>query len=250
MQWFCRATCLSSSFHKQLWDNNTELFYRDGSYVGKGVFWARANGWAITAMVNAIRFAKNPAHLKVYTEIFKQLAIELASLQGADGAWRASLLNATGFPSPETTGTANFVYSMAYGVRVGLLDSTTYLPVVEKGWQWLSTTALQPSGLVGYCKPRADPSNRDLKLLRRAIPPGGSRGVEAGRVVQGTPCPSERRCTAFCLPDLWNFPSFGNTSVSSRVKRYRFLPSGVVAIEPACTRAPFFLAQRWFDCWA
>lgn len=153
MQWFCRATCLSSSFHKQLWDNNTELFYRDGSYVGKGVFWARANGWAITAMVNAIRFAKNPAHLKVYTEIFKQLAIELASLQGADGAWRASLLNATGFPSPETTGTANFVYSMAYGVRVGLLDSTTYLPVVEKGWQWLSTTALQPSGLVGYCQP-------------------------------------------------------------------------------------------------
>lgn len=140
-------------YHKALWDNSTKLFFRDGSYVRKGIFWSRANGWAITALANSIRFAKSAVHLEVYTAIFKDLATKLATVQGSDGAWRASLLNASGFPDPETTGTANFVYGMAWGVRTGLLDSATFLPVIDKGWNWLSATAIQPNGLVGYCQP-------------------------------------------------------------------------------------------------
>jgi rhamnogalacturonyl hydrolase YesR len=140
-------------YHKQLWDNATSLFYRDGSYVGKGVFWGRANGWAITALANGLRFAKDPKHIAVYTTIFKQLSAELASIQGLDGAWRASLLNASGFPTPETTGTANFVYGLAWGINAKVLDVATYLPVVEKGWEWLQTVAFQPNGQVGNCQP-------------------------------------------------------------------------------------------------
>ena len=47
--------------------------------------------------------------------------------QGSDGAWRPSLLNASGFPVAETTGTANFAYGFAWGIRTGLLPSATHL---------------------------------------------------------------------------------------------------------------------------
>ena len=46
--------------------------------------------------------------------------------QGSDGAWRPSLLNASGFPVAETTGTANFAYGFAWGIRTGLLPCATH----------------------------------------------------------------------------------------------------------------------------
>ena len=42
---------------------------------------------------------------------------------------------------------------MAYGINAGLLDRPTYLPVVEKAFGFMYTTALQPSGLYGFCQP-------------------------------------------------------------------------------------------------
>jgi rhamnogalacturonyl hydrolase YesR len=55
-------------YHKALWDNTTGLFFRDGSYVSKGLFWGRANGWAITALVSGLRFAKDQHQRRVYVE--------------------------------------------------------------------------------------------------------------------------------------------------------------------------------------
>ena len=86
------------------------------------------------------------------TKLFT-MAQTLKSVQSENGCWGASLMNATAFPGPETTGTANFCYALAYGVRTGILDRSSFLPTVEKAWQRLSKTALQPSGLVGYCQP-------------------------------------------------------------------------------------------------
>jgi rhamnogalacturonyl hydrolase YesR len=57
------------------------------------------------------------------------------------------------YPVPETTGAALFTYAMAYGTSVGLLDHHTYLPVVQKAWQCLSTVSLHPDGTVGNCQP-------------------------------------------------------------------------------------------------
>ena len=54
------------------------------------------------------------------------MAAALAPLQGADGFWRASLLDAAAFPNPETTGTACFTYALAWGVNNGVLDAATY----------------------------------------------------------------------------------------------------------------------------
>ena len=56
-------------------------------------------------------------------------------------------------PGPETSGTAFFTYGMLWGVNNGYLDKATYAPVIEKAWKYLSETALQPDGSIGFVQP-------------------------------------------------------------------------------------------------
>ena len=153
----------------QFWNASDFLFYRDDRYLGTQIYWSRGNGWAISALVAALEWGiTSDPHYKVYLGIFKQHAAKLKSIQYADGAWRSSLLNVTADggacswssgkgipcdPVPETTGTANFCYALAWGINNGILPSGTFLPVVAKAWSWLSQSALHDDGLVGYCQP-------------------------------------------------------------------------------------------------
>lgn len=141
----------------RMWNNTVGLFYRDDRFLGSNTFWGRGNGWAITAMVRSLQVlpagAKFDADRHEYSTKLFTMAHALKSVQSENGCWGASLMNATAFPGPETTGTANFCYALAYGVRTGILDRSSFLPAVQKAWQCLSKTALQPSGLVGYCQP-------------------------------------------------------------------------------------------------
>ncbi|MFT3740733.1 MAG: glycoside hydrolase family 88 protein [Breznakibacter sp.] len=78
------------------------------------------------------------------------MAEALKLRQRSDGFWNASLDDPGDFGGPETSGTSFFVYGMAWGINNGLLDRDTYLPVVEKAWNGLTSTAVQPSGFLGY----------------------------------------------------------------------------------------------------
>lgn len=143
-----------------LWDATYGLYHRDHTYVnttdpnGKPIFWSRGNGWAAAA------FAKSLQHLptghpyaQAYRTQLQAMATSLKAIQGADGFWRASLADAALYPNPETTGTAMFTFALAWGVNNGVLDAATYTPVVAAAWNGLSTVALQPNGLVGWCQP-------------------------------------------------------------------------------------------------
>jgi hypothetical protein len=81
------------------------------------------------------------------------MAVTLAGAQGADGFWRANILDAAAYPDPETTGTGAFTYAIAAGVRSGLLPRATYLPIVEAAWQGITSIAVKASGYVGHCQP-------------------------------------------------------------------------------------------------
>jgi hypothetical protein len=74
----------------------------------------------------------------------------LKTVQRADGFWNMSLSDPGHYPGPETSGTALFVYGMAWGMSNGLLSKTIYKPVVTKAWNALVTTAVHPSGQMGY----------------------------------------------------------------------------------------------------
>jgi unsaturated rhamnogalacturonyl hydrolase len=137
-----------------LYDRDEHLFYRDSRFIGKPndaghkVFWSRGNGWSYAgiAMVLQSLPAEDPARAS-YEALFRQMSERLIGLQGAEGYWPVSLLDAGG--PPETSGTAFFIYGLAWGVNAGVLDSTTYSPAVSKGWAALSR-AIQPDGRLGW----------------------------------------------------------------------------------------------------
>ena len=159
----------SSSTHSTfgLWNATERLFMRDDVHLWDKGFWGRGNGWAMLALVDAIQygaggtaFAPDP-HRHKYVAIYKLFAGRLVELQGADGAWRSSMLEGSSrFPSPETTASACFTRGLAFGVNAGLLDERSVVPAVQRAWDFLSRTALHPSGQVGFCQgPGGGPTN-------------------------------------------------------------------------------------------
>ena len=81
------------------------------------------------------------------------MAAALRNAQQPEGYWTRSLLDPAHAPGPETSGTAFNTYAYLWGLNHGVLDKKTYLPTALKGWQYLTTTAVQPDGTVGYVQP-------------------------------------------------------------------------------------------------
>ncbi|HVS30958.1 MAG TPA: glycoside hydrolase family 88 protein, partial [Thermoanaerobaculia bacterium] len=139
-----------------LYDKEEHLYYRDSRFFterapnGKKVFWSRGNGWVMAGLARVLQnlpddFEDRPR----YETLFREMAPKIASLQGDDGYWRSSLLDPGTRPLPETSGTAFFVYALAWGVNEGLLDRPAYEPVIRKGWSAL-VRATRPDGMLGW----------------------------------------------------------------------------------------------------
>jgi len=129
---------------KLLYRPQEKLYSRDVTYLnarsknGQLIFWSRGNGWVMAGIARTLDAMPNdyPSRPK-YVEQFKQMASRIATLQGADGLWRTDLLDPAEYPAPEVSGSAFYVYALAWGINQGLLESSTYLPVVKKGWKGL-----------------------------------------------------------------------------------------------------------------
>ncbi len=143
-------------------DQDTGLYFRDGKYVypdhksvnGNKDFWARGNGWVLAAFAKVLKdLPEDDAYRQQYTDAYLKMAEAVAQCQQPDGYWTRSLLDPEHAPGPETSGTAFFTYGLLWGINNGLLDEVTYMPVVEKAWNYLTETALQPDGSVGYVQP-------------------------------------------------------------------------------------------------
>jgi rhamnogalacturonyl hydrolase YesR len=146
-----------------LYDPAEQLWYRDCRHVGRvdangrKIFWGRGNAWVLAAMAQVIpTLPASDARALPYQSMLRTMAGRLAGLQGADGFWRSSLLDADLFPQPETSSTALFTYAIAYGINAGLLDRATYVPVVARAWKGLTSTALRSTGFVSFCQPSGD----------------------------------------------------------------------------------------------
>jgi rhamnogalacturonyl hydrolase YesR len=121
-----------------------KLYSRDATYLkarsknGQLIFWSRGNGWVMAGIARTLdAMPKDYPSRPKYVEQFKQMASRIATLQGADGLWRTDLLDPVAYPAPEVSGSAFYVYALAWGINRGILDRATYLPIVKKGWQGL-----------------------------------------------------------------------------------------------------------------
>ncbi len=119
------------------------LMYRDDRYFekrtenGKKVFWGRGNGWVIAGLSRIMDHmpADYPTRGR-YEKMYKEMAAKLLKLQGKDGGWRVSLLDSSYQDEAEMSGSAFFVYALAWGLNNGLIDEK-YRPQVEEGWKTL-----------------------------------------------------------------------------------------------------------------
>ncbi|MDO4497045.1 MAG: glycoside hydrolase family 88 protein [Bacteroidales bacterium] len=138
------------------------LFYRDGKYLypkhqsvnGVKDFWARGCGWVVAGLAKVLQDLPEDCQYKAeFLTTYKEMCAAVKACQQPEGYWTRSLLDAEQAPGPETSGTAFFTYGLLWGINNGILDRSEYLPTALKAWEYLTQTALQPDGRVGYVQP-------------------------------------------------------------------------------------------------
>lgn len=135
------------------------LWWRDAGYKSSapGVYWGRGNGWVIASCARVLE--QLPADDTIYRPEFEfmlqTMAAALLPWQQSDGFWRADITHPENpsCPNPETSSTAFFTYAIAYGLNEGVLTDSPgadYTAAVLNAWNGMVSTALHPSGKLGY----------------------------------------------------------------------------------------------------
>ena len=140
-----------------LFNTKDGLWWRDADYVppykekdGKDCYWSRGNGWVYAAIVRCMnQLSPKSKEYKELKKDFLLMSKGLLSCQHEDGVWHASLVSDADYPTPEMTGTALFLYGMAWGIQQGLLKAKTYRPACDKAWQALAS-CVHNDGFLGW----------------------------------------------------------------------------------------------------
>jgi unsaturated rhamnogalacturonyl hydrolase len=143
---------------KGLYNTTDHLWWRDKDFVppykepnGADCYWSRGNGWVVAALLRVLEIMpKNAPHRQEYLTVYKEMMEALLPLQREDGYWNVSLKDPSHFGGKELSGTALFTYGMAWGINNGILKKKTYLPVLTKAWNAMSTECLHKDGMLGY----------------------------------------------------------------------------------------------------
>ncbi len=128
-------------------------------------FWGRGMGWYFAALVDVLEFMpKEHADYPAVAEILQQVAAGIARRQDAEsGVWFQLLQYGAEMTADGKGDTINgetynigtapnyleascsciFTYSFLKGMRLGLLDKATYMPVAEKAYQGLLKTFIR-----------------------------------------------------------------------------------------------------------
>ena len=100
------------------------------------VHWGRGNGWFAAGMAEMMRdLAPGSGDYQTIEAGYKKMMEGLKAVQSKNGLWYQVLdqgSNASNWE--ESSGSAMFTYAMISGVRRGVLDAATYVPVIEAAW--------------------------------------------------------------------------------------------------------------------
>jgi len=139
-----------------LYSEADSLFFRDDRFFdkqsenGAKVFWSRGNGWVVGGLARLLDYLPTDhPERKKFEQQFVEMCQKLAHIQMENGFWSSSLLDPEHYPYKETSGTAFFVFAMAWGINQGLLSEAQFLPVIKKSWEAL-VSAVGRDGKLGY----------------------------------------------------------------------------------------------------
>lgn len=140
-----------------LYNPKSGLWWRDKSFVppfqekdGKDCCWSRGNGWVYAALVRVMQeLGPKDPYYKQLKKDFLAMSKALVGCQREDGLWNVSLVS-TEWAGKELTGTALFLYGMAWGIRNGLLKAKDYRSVCDHAWEGMVRDCIHADGFLGY----------------------------------------------------------------------------------------------------
>ena len=141
-----------------LFNEKEGLWWRDADYVppykepdGQQCYWSRGNGWVYAALVRCMNVLpkKNSKEYKELKKDFLLMSAALLKCQREDGFWNPSLVSSN-YAMPETSGTALFLYGMAWGIQRGYLKEEIYRLACDRAWNAIVRNAIHPDGFLGW----------------------------------------------------------------------------------------------------
>jgi unsaturated rhamnogalacturonyl hydrolase len=115
--------------------------------------WGRGNGWFAAGMAEIMRdLPEGHANYAAILDGYMKMMEGLVAVQGPNGLWYQVL----DMPNDsnnweESSGSAMFTYAMVAGVRRGVLDAATYVPVIEAAWAGLQSKISAQGDVSGIC---------------------------------------------------------------------------------------------------
>ncbi|WP_371867407.1 glycoside hydrolase family 88/105 protein [Duganella guangzhouensis] len=124
--------------------------YVEGMRDHPELHWARANGWALMAMVEVLEVL--PKNHKDYKAVEAQLrahANGLARYQDKDGLWHQLIDRPDSYL--ETSASAIYAYALARAVNRGYLDKEMFGPMVNLAWNAVASKVNAKGEVEGIC---------------------------------------------------------------------------------------------------
>ena len=124
--------------------------YVEGMRDHPEMHWARANGWAVMAMVEILDVL--PKDHPRYKDVLAQLRAHikgLAAYQTRDGFWRQLLDRPDTYE--ETSATAIYTYAIARAVNRGYVDAPMYGPMANLAWNAVASKVAANGQIEGIC---------------------------------------------------------------------------------------------------
>jgi len=140
-----------------LFDVKKGLWWRDSTFVppfkekdGRDCCWSRGNGWVYAALVRCmVELSPKDPYYKELKKDFLLMSEALLKCQREDGLWNVSLVS-NEWAGKELTGTALFLYGMAWGVQQGLLKAKKYRPAMDRAWTAMVRDCIHTNGFLGF----------------------------------------------------------------------------------------------------
>ena len=136
-------------------DKSNGLLHQARGFMGDNTsisqdHWSRGNGWGIIGLCELVRYL--PKDHKAYNEAverFKAHCEALIKYQDYRGLWKQSIAEPLAWE--ESSGTGIILYAIGVGIRLGILDKETYMPVLEKGVHGLSKFCINSDYSIEKC---------------------------------------------------------------------------------------------------
>lgn len=146
-----------------LFNKKEGLWWRDADYVepyrepdGQQCYWSRGNGWVYAALVRVMQELQGSKsdkalrrHFKLLKKDFLAMSEALLKCQRTDGFWNVSLVSEN-YAGRELTGTALFLYGMAWGINNGLLPAKKYRKACDRAWTAMQRDCVHSDGFLGW----------------------------------------------------------------------------------------------------